>query len=111
VSSDDFRYFDFQLWQEGVARYVEYATLQQAASRRAGAAFRSLPDYEPYASALQRRQQALRQELDSLVLGENRRVAFYPIGAAIALLLDRVRPDWKREYARRPFQLAGLLHP
>lgn len=111
LSPDDYRYLEFQFWQEGVARYVEYATLKAAAEGRAGAAFRSLPDYEPYALVLERRRHDLRQELDSLALGRDRRVAFYPLGAAIALLLDQSRPGWKREYAERPFALATLLEP
>lgn len=38
-------------------------------------------------------------------LGRGRRVSFYPLGAALALLLDRVRPDWKAGYFERPFEL------
>jgi hypothetical protein len=51
----------------------------------------------------------LRRELDQLDLARQRRVAFYPVGAAVALLLDRTRPHWKQAYARRPFALAALL--
>jgi hypothetical protein len=112
LSPEDYRYLEFQFWQEGVARYVEYAALEAAvAEGQGGAAFRSLPDYEPYAAALERRRQGLRQELDTLALGRDRRVAFYPLGAAIALLLDRSRPGWKREYAERPFALTALAAP
>jgi len=109
LSPDDYRYLEFQFWQEGVARYVEYASLKAAAEGQAGAAFRSLPDYEPYAAVLERRRHDLRQELDGLALARDRRVAFYPLGAAIALLLEQSRRGWKREYAERPFALASLL--
>jgi hypothetical protein len=109
LDADDYRYLEFQFWQEGTARFVEYAVLKAAVAGRSSRAFRSLPDYEPYAAELRRRQEALRRELDELTLGSSRRVAFYPLGAAIALLLDQTRPDWKRVYTERPFTLASLL--
>jgi hypothetical protein len=34
-------------------------------------------------------------------------VAFYPVGAAEALLLDAVRPGWHRRYLAEPFDLAA----
>jgi hypothetical protein len=51
----------------------------------------------------------MRQELERLDLAQSRRVAFYPIGAAVALLLERTRDDWKQASALRPYALAALL--
>ena len=105
LSAEDERYLEFQLWQEGVARYIEYATARAAGEadlRAAGASYRQVAD-----SALG----ALQRELERLDLGRQRRVALYPVGAAVALLLDRSRPDWKDAYARRPFRLSDLLPP
>jgi hypothetical protein len=104
----DNRYFEFQLWQEGVARFTEYAVARAAAGRRPAAGFRRLPDYEPYRDAGEAALRKLRRELEQLDLAQQRRVAFYPIGASLALLLEATRPDWKREYARRPFSLPDL---
>jgi hypothetical protein len=106
----DYRYLEFQLWQEGVARFIEYAAGRAAAkSRDVSAQFRSLPDYEPYAQASDRALRDLRRELEQLDLAQRRRVAFYPNGAAWALLLDQTRPDWKQVYARQPFTLPDLV--
>ena len=106
LSPEDGRYLDFQLWQEGVARYVELAVARAAAEAGEPAeSFRRLPDYEPYAAAVERIQKALAAELENLSLGEYRRVSFYPLGAALALVLNRGRPDWKSEYFARPFEL------
>ena len=108
----DYRYFEFQLWQEGVARYIEYAAAGAAAKLGPPAAeFRSLPDYEPYRAAGDSMRRSLRRQLEQLDLGKQRRVAFYPIGAALALLLDGTRSDWKSTYTRHPFVLAGQLSP
>jgi hypothetical protein len=110
LTAADYRYFEFQLWQEGVARFIEYAAARAAAGAgEPSAEFRRLPDYQPYHSAAATGPLALRRELEQLDLGRQRRVAFYPIGAAMALLLNETRVDWKRAYARRPFALAALL--
>ena len=105
----DHRYFEFQLWQEGVARFTEYAAARAAAkAREPSADFRSLPDYTPYGQAAESALRGLRRELEQLDLARQRRVAFYPIGAALALLLDDSGVDWKRAYTRRPFMLPDL---
>jgi hypothetical protein len=106
LSPEDGRYLDFQLWQEGVARYVELAVARAAAEAGEPAeSFRRLPDYEPYAAAAERIRKALAVQLEGISLGEDRRVSFYPLGAALALVLDRGRPDWKAGYFKQPFEL------
>jgi len=111
LTAADYRYFEFQLWQEGVARYIEYAIARAAAaeSGEPAAAFERLDDYEPYSTAAAVARRSLRRELEQLVLGRQRRIAFYPLGAATALLLEETRPDWRRAYSERPFALAALL--
>lgn len=110
LSPSDARYLEFQLWQEGVARYIEYEVARAAASAPPPEpSFRALPDYEPYQATAWRMGERLRRELAELAPGEQQRVAFYPIGGALALLLDATRPAWKRAYGRRPFGLTALL--
>lgn len=111
LAAADARYLEFQVWQEGVARWVEYA-VTRAAAADGGApapAFRALPDHETYAALAERQQRQLAAELAPLALPERRRVAFYPLGASIALLLDRQGPGWKRRYTAEPFRLGPLL--
>ncbi len=109
LSAADYRYLEFQLWQEGVARYVEYRAASLASSGKQMGDFAGLPDYQPYSAAAADRGRGLLQELEETDLQRNRRVSFYPIGAAIALLLDRTGQGWKQAYSRRPFALATLL--
>ncbi len=45
------------------------------------------------------------KELSTLKIEEYKRVAFYPIGAGEALLLDRVNPGWQRKYLVEKFDL------
>jgi hypothetical protein len=110
LTAADYRYFEFQLWQEGMARFIEYAAARAAAQAgESSVEFRSLPDYEPYRNAGDSLASSLARELEGLDLARQRRVAFYPVGAAMALLLEKTSFDWKRAYARRPFALAALL--
>lgn len=92
------RYLAFQLWQEGTARYTELRAARLAARLHSPSpAFRALPDFVP-----------LDEVADSLAarvlhpapppLHRARRTAFYPLGAATALLLDRAAPGWQRRY-------------
>jgi hypothetical protein len=110
LAAADYRYFEFQLWQEGVARFIEYAVARAAAqARQPSADFRHLPDYHPYSQAVDDALRAMQRELEQLDLARERRVAFYAIGAALAFLLDETRIDWKRAYIRQPFTLPDPL--
>jgi hypothetical protein len=110
LTAADYRYFEFQLWQEGVARFIEYAAARAAAGlEEPSPEFRRLPDYLPYDAAAGKALGGLSRELEQLDLKKQRRVAFYPIGAGIALLLEQTRSDWKLAYAERPFTLTTLL--
>ncbi len=110
VSADDYKYLSFQLWQEGIARYTEYRIGDLAASGYAPLpAFARLPDFATYAEASRAMLERIHAQLTSANLGEAERSAFYPVGAAEGLLLDRVNPGWRAEYATAGFTLDGLL--
>lgn len=95
----DYRYLSFQLWQEGVARYVEYRVAEAGARQHEPLpAFRRLADFIPYAQVADSLRRALDRELADLDLASWKRVGFYPVGAAEALLLDARRPEWRRRY-------------
>jgi hypothetical protein len=94
----DRKYFSFQLWQEGVARYVQIKSAEAAADYQPSAAFAALPDYAPFGTyALTVRSHTF-NELKNVDLAQSKREAFYSFGAAEALLLDRINPQWKSEY-------------
>jgi hypothetical protein len=94
----DRKYFSFQLWQEGVARYVQIKSAEAAADYQPTPAFAALPDYTPFSDyALTIRSRTL-NELKSVDLAQSKRESFYPFGAAECLLLDRINPEWKSQY-------------
>jgi hypothetical protein len=103
---DDRRYLEFQLWQEGVARYVEYQCAVLAAQGDApSAVFAALPDYVPYATVSTRLWTEIMEGLRGSDLRARRRTSFYPLGAALALLIDRATPEWKERYFSPMFTL------
>lgn len=106
VDDADYRYFSFQLWKEGVARYTEYRIARLAAeSYQPTAAFRALGDFREFAEVAAAFERRIRADLETADLDGQKRIAFYTYGAAEALLLDRVRPDWRREYFAKKFSL------
>jgi hypothetical protein len=96
-AADD-RYLAFQMWQEGVARFTELEAARFAAARfTPSAAFRALPDFVPFGAAAERIEAGIHAGLRA-PLARNRRVAFYAIGAATAMLLDETGREWRGEY-------------
>jgi hypothetical protein len=94
----DRKYFSFQLWQEGVARYTQIKAAEAAADYQPSTAFAALPDYTPFSSyGLTARSRTL-DELKHIDITQSKREAFYSFGAAEGLLLDRINPTWKEQY-------------
>ncbi len=110
LSDADYRYLSFQLWQEGVARYTEYKVATAAAAHyQPSAAFRALDDYEPFDEAARAIYDGILNELTDGSLDQNRRVTFYALGAAEALLLDQARPGWHARYFEEKFYLENYF--
>ncbi|NBC85358.1 MAG: hypothetical protein GVY25_04110 [Bacteroidetes bacterium] len=108
LEEDDYKYLSFQLWQEGVARYTEYKVAKAATRYRATEAFKSLGDFVPFEQASDSIYRDIMQGLTDSSLDKHERVAFYPAGAAEAMLLDVANPEWKQQYFEERFDLTRL---
>jgi hypothetical protein len=109
LSPNDHKYFSFQLWQEGIARYTEIKAAEAAASYRPTADYAALPDYESFASYAARARTETLNELKMSDIGKSKRGFVYPFGAAEGLLLDRLNPEWRSEYFKHPFSIDALF--
>lgn len=110
LPADAYRYLGLQLWQEGVARYVQYRAARIAGERfEPSPAVVALPGYRPFAEVAGELHQQILDELAEPRLAEQRRVAFYAAGAGLALLLDEQDPAWRDDYLKRKFALEELL--
>jgi len=112
LSEPDYRYFAFQSWQEGIARYTEYRMADLAAREyRPSRRFREFPDVSLWGDVASALRKDILGALDDLRPTERRRVAFYAVGAGEGLLLDRLDSDWRSRYFAHPFDLGPLLAP
>lgn len=109
VAGDDLKYFDFQLWKEGVARYTQVRVARFAsdpARYSPAPAFAAQAGYVTYAALAHDLEETILDELASQTLAGDRRIVVYPFGAGEALLLDRLRPCWRDQYFANMFTLA-----
>jgi hypothetical protein len=81
----NWRYLEFQLWQEGVARWTEIALS------------RAWPDAAMRAEA-ETYEREVRTALDAPDLAGQQRVAVYPMGAGEAMLLEACGGAWRARY-------------
>jgi hypothetical protein len=110
LSPDDYKYFSFQFWKEGIARYTEYQAARMAAAKyRASKEFRALKDYQSFAEVAKVTYEGIFRQLLTQKLGESKREVVYSFGAAEGLLLNRINPRWRSRYFVEKFDLARLF--
>ena len=107
LSPDDYKYFQFQIWQEGIARYTEWRISDLAARKyQPSKEFRTLKDYTTFKKAAEEiLNKQIMGNLPTLRLEKWERTVFYPFGAAEALLLDRANPKWQSRYLIEKFDI------
>ncbi|HXM47555.1 MAG TPA: hypothetical protein VN956_06770 [Pyrinomonadaceae bacterium] len=99
LSPDDYKYFSFQLWKEGLARYTEYRVAKLAAHKyKPSKQFRALKDFASFGTVADQILSTIMKVLSTLRLEDSKRVAFYPLGAGEGFLLDRANPKWQSRY-------------
>lgn len=101
----DFRYFSFQVWQEGIARYTEYKFLQALANYKPSNEIKQLSDFVSFKSYKDKFKVTEEKALVTLKLNVDKRVCFYAIGFAEGLLLDKVNPKWRNKFLKNKFYL------
>lgn len=110
VTAEQYAYFSFQVWQEGVARYTEYAVAARSqGTYRSSAAFAGLPDVVPFSDDARATRDQILADLSGMSLKKSGRVAFYSAGAGEALLLDKESPRWREQYLQARFDI-GRFH-
>jgi hypothetical protein len=112
LKPDDYKYFAFQLWQEGVARYTEYRLAELAAAEyKPSKEFAELKDYAPFKDVARDILSAVEKEVASLHLDKAKRTVVYNLGAAECLVLDSANPDWRKRYFEERFSLDKHFSP
>lgn len=109
LSADDRNYIEFQIGQEGVARYVQVRAAELGKSYRPTRPFKKLPDYVSFKELGSHLREQTLQELRNTELSTAKRAAVYSFGAAEGMLLDRIHPGWTHHYFEHMFALAPLF--
>ena len=94
VSEADARYYEFQAWKEGAARWTELAMMRAAAGQDAA-----------YSGQQNAQEERLADSLEAVDLPRQGRVAFYALGAADAEILDQLDASWRERYLDGPLAL------
>lgn len=102
MSPDDWLYYEFQVGQEGVARWTELRFAAAAGDARPDIATIGTERTDGLAVSL--------SAIDSQGLNVWKRSSFYVLGAIEASMLERVRPQWQLEYANNPFAMGSMLN-
>ena len=105
LSSSDYRYFSFQIWQEGLARYTEYKFLELLIKYQPSKEVRRLPDYISFEKYRQEVYQKQFSQITDCSLEKSRRVCFYAVGFAEGLILDKLNPSWRERYLTDRFYI------
>jgi len=107
LGENDYKYFSFQLWQEGIARYTEIKLMQLmlADDYVFSKEIRNLKDYKPLKDHYKNYYTNALNLVDGLSLMDSKRICFYAFGAFEGLLLDKVNPNWKKDYFNKKFFL------
>ena len=105
LNPNDYRYFSFQIWQEGIAQYTEYKFLQSLSSYQPTKEIQLLPDFISFATRKDEVYKFQSGSLTSLKLEVDKRICFYTIGFAEGLLLDQLNPKWHKSFLTDKFYI------
>ena len=106
LNEKDYRYFSFQIWQEGISRYTElFAAKVLSEVYEPTYAFMELPDYLDFNTYYGQLYDKILKRLDSQTLDYDKRNCFYTLGAAEGLILDRINPEWRDKYFDEKFYI------
>lgn len=110
VGEENYRYMQFQLWQEGVALYTEWKLLEAILSSefQLSPEFMELEDYISFESLQQQIYQRITRQLENMNMTQWKRVSFYAFGAGEALVLDHWKPGWRKHYLEHMFEMDKL---
>ncbi len=106
LTPEDFRYMEFQLWQEGIARYIEHEyslvldELKDELRLKKGR----------FNEIAQEKLMTGLKNLRTINAYADKRVVFYDLGWGIGMILGRMNKQWKQDYWKDRFTILDQLH-
>ena len=77
---------------------------------RASKEFMALKDYRSFHDTARTTYEGILKQLETQQLGESKRELVYSYGAAEGLLLDKIKPAWRRKYFVDKFDLGKFWY-
>ena len=105
LTAADYRYFSFQIWQEGLARHIEYNFLELLQNYNPSKEMLALPDFISFPELKSKMYHKETENLLENKLNETQRVCFYSIGFAEGILLDKLNKSWRKKYLTDKFYI------
>lgn len=97
-----FSYFEYSIWQEGFAKYLEFKVATTSAGQTSHDVSASYLDHKEYSDFLA-------YYLFSESMHPRTEVHAYRIGALLAIALDAQKIPWLDHYKNHPFDVNGLF--
>lgn len=108
LSENDYKYISFQWYQEGVARYTEYAFLKLLQDYLPSKEILDINDFVSYKSYIKEFFELHLSNAVRLKIEEYKRITVYDVGFAESLVLQKQNPNWKIKYLIEKFDLEKL---
>lgn len=105
----DYRYFSFQVWQEGIARYTEYKFLEALDNYQPSIEMTRLNDFVSFTKYKDEFSTREKNSLVNAKLDVDKRVCFYAIGFSEGLLLDKLNPTWHDKFLTDKFYIENYF--
>lgn len=105
LSSADYCYYSFQIWQEGLARHTEYKFLEMLTNYVPSNEILSLPDFISFTELKSKMYDIETENLLTNKLNETKRVCFYTVGFAEGIILDKLNKSWRTKYLADKFYI------
>lgn len=106
LNQKDYKYFSFQIWQEGLAMHNELKFLKTITDAGYESdELKHLSDYVTYKEQYMKMLDNLKETTASMDLNKFKRVYFYYLGALEGLVLDRISYNWRDLYHRVKFYI------
>jgi hypothetical protein len=105
----DYRYFSFQVWQEGIARHTEYKFIQALENYVPTQEMTQLKDFVKFKDLKDNFYNAELKSITQSKLETEKRVSFYAIGFAEGILLDKRNPKWQEKYLTDKFHIENYF--
>lgn len=109
LGEKDYKYLAFQWYQEGIARYTEYAFLKSLITYEPSKAVRNLPNFIDFNLYEEEFTKDHIGNVTNLELAEYKRETAYDVGFALGLILDVVHQGWQAKYQDSRFDITQLL--